>query len=318
MDRDVLYVSTIASCKSISQAAEKLYITQPSLSRYISHLEHDLGLALFSRSSQGISLTDAGRVYIKYAEEILSVYQQMQTELSELRRREQNEKFIIGMVMNGTSLMTDKIKRKYQELHPHHDFEIIDVTCDEIEFKLLSASVDMAIGPKPKNELAFAMKELNKELLIACVPVEYDVAAQAEEREGYPFRWIDVSCLERYPFVMQTDSSSVRIAQDRIFRERGIVVVPVQEYSNSLSALMGAELQKTCCIVHENMLSYIRAPESMNYYVIGDDETTPSSYLIYLQSKTPSQYEMDAVKAIDEVYASLLRDMHSKMRKLGK
>ena len=57
--KDIIYVLTAAECKSISRAAEILYISQPALSRYISKLERELGLALFERSGEGIRLTDA-------------------------------------------------------------------------------------------------------------------------------------------------------------------------------------------------------------------------------------------------------------------
>lgn len=51
------YVLAVAECKSISKAAELLYISQPSLSRFISSLEQELGILLFERKSNGISLT---------------------------------------------------------------------------------------------------------------------------------------------------------------------------------------------------------------------------------------------------------------------
>ena len=51
----------VASSKSISIAAENLYITQPSLSRSMKLLEDELGLTLFIRSSDGVRLTDSGK-----------------------------------------------------------------------------------------------------------------------------------------------------------------------------------------------------------------------------------------------------------------
>ena len=45
------YVLAVAECKSISKAAELLYISQPSLSRFISSLEQELGILLFERKS---------------------------------------------------------------------------------------------------------------------------------------------------------------------------------------------------------------------------------------------------------------------------
>ncbi|MFR1061218.1 MAG: LysR family transcriptional regulator [Enterocloster sp.] len=70
MERDIDYVIAVAECGSISQAAEMLYISQPSLSRYISSLEHDLGVGLFVRTINGTELTEAGKIYLKYAKEI--------------------------------------------------------------------------------------------------------------------------------------------------------------------------------------------------------------------------------------------------------
>lgn len=53
MERDIDYVIAVAECRSISQAAEVLYISQPSLSRYLSNLENELGFSLFVRTING-------------------------------------------------------------------------------------------------------------------------------------------------------------------------------------------------------------------------------------------------------------------------
>lgn len=70
MDKRIEYIIAVAECKSISKAAEILYISQPSLSRFCSKLEDELGLRLFERSGSGVSLTEAGAVYVMYAKEM--------------------------------------------------------------------------------------------------------------------------------------------------------------------------------------------------------------------------------------------------------
>ncbi len=62
----------VASSKSISIAAENLYITQPSLSRSMKLLEDELGLTLFIRSSDGVRLTDSGKSLLPAVQNILS------------------------------------------------------------------------------------------------------------------------------------------------------------------------------------------------------------------------------------------------------
>ena len=58
------YVLAIAKCGSLSQAAAKLYISQPALSEAIQNLEDELGFSIFSRSHLGMSLTSEGESFI--------------------------------------------------------------------------------------------------------------------------------------------------------------------------------------------------------------------------------------------------------------
>ncbi|AMB93682.1 LysR family transcriptional regulator [Aerococcus sanguinicola] len=68
---DFKYFQTVASELSLSQAANKLYISQPSLSNAMTKLEKELDVTLFTRSSRGISLTTDGEEFLQYANQIL-------------------------------------------------------------------------------------------------------------------------------------------------------------------------------------------------------------------------------------------------------
>ena len=58
------YIIAIAEEKSLSKAAERLYLSQPALSQRLKKLEDELGTQLFTRERDGLTLTDAGRIYI--------------------------------------------------------------------------------------------------------------------------------------------------------------------------------------------------------------------------------------------------------------
>lgn len=66
------YAVEIAKTKSISKAAENLYMGQPNLSRAIRELEESLGITIFNRTSKGISITPDGEEFLQYAKRILS------------------------------------------------------------------------------------------------------------------------------------------------------------------------------------------------------------------------------------------------------
>ena len=63
----------IASEKSFTQAAEILFVSQPSLSKQIKTLENRLGILLLNRNGNKISLTEAGNVFLQYSERILAL-----------------------------------------------------------------------------------------------------------------------------------------------------------------------------------------------------------------------------------------------------
>lgn len=66
------YAVEIADTKSISKAAERLYMGQPNLSRAIKELEEDLGIVIFERNPRGIKVTPEGEEFLQYARSIIS------------------------------------------------------------------------------------------------------------------------------------------------------------------------------------------------------------------------------------------------------
>lgn len=80
--RELRYFLAVAREESILKAAEALYVSQPNLSRQMKHLEEELGQPLFLRGSRKITLTEAGALLKKRAEEILELYEKTETELS--------------------------------------------------------------------------------------------------------------------------------------------------------------------------------------------------------------------------------------------
>lgn len=82
------YAITVARCGSVTQAARKLYMAQPNLSRAISELEQNLGFPLFIRTRQGMTLTAQGERFLKEAEAML---EKLEALAQECRREKRSE-----------------------------------------------------------------------------------------------------------------------------------------------------------------------------------------------------------------------------------
>jgi len=65
------YATTVAECKTISAAAEKVFISQPSLTASIHQLEEEMNIKIFSRTNKGIDITPEGQEFLGYARQVL-------------------------------------------------------------------------------------------------------------------------------------------------------------------------------------------------------------------------------------------------------
>ena len=84
-EKDLLIFLTLADTGNLTRTAEKLYLSQPTLSKRLQNMEADLGAALFLRSKQGVTLTPAG-------EAAREVIQRTARELNTLREQLQMRK----------------------------------------------------------------------------------------------------------------------------------------------------------------------------------------------------------------------------------
>ena len=81
------YVITIAETGSLGKAAEKLFLSQPSLTHAVKELEKELGLPLFHRTSKGVSLTTDGLRFLPYARQVEAQYLHLMEEFGQIEKR---------------------------------------------------------------------------------------------------------------------------------------------------------------------------------------------------------------------------------------
>ena len=82
--KEIDYILTIAECGSLSKAADKLLMTQPSLSQFLQQFEAQLGCQLFLRTTRGVVPTVAGKAFIDDAVMIQRLYRETQIKLRDI------------------------------------------------------------------------------------------------------------------------------------------------------------------------------------------------------------------------------------------
>lgn len=109
--KELNYVVTVANEGSISRAAEKLFMSQSSLSQAIRVLEQDLGTSVFVRTTRGVRPTAAGDAFISHAKQILQQYRAACSEAADIENLNGGTVIFGISTYRGTYLLPPVLKQ---------------------------------------------------------------------------------------------------------------------------------------------------------------------------------------------------------------
>ena len=140
----------VATAKSFLDASNKLFISQPAISKSISKLEEELNITLFYRANKGITLTSSGELLYNYLKDIRDSLLSCERVLVSMNNIEEG-KIIIGVQSHIVrNYLMDKID-SFRSKHPKVLFELIDLPTNELIEKLEDRKVDFVIDSTPIN-----------------------------------------------------------------------------------------------------------------------------------------------------------------------
>jgi DNA-binding transcriptional LysR family regulator len=128
-----------------SAAAEKMYISQPAVSRLLSDLENSLGFSLFDRRKGRLYPTDEAAEFFRSVEESFLGFQKLESVASQIRSRTPSELKIACTSAISSSLLPIVLK-EHKKFFPNERISILTLPMSEIAMKLQTNSIDLAVG----------------------------------------------------------------------------------------------------------------------------------------------------------------------------
>ncbi|WGY48466.1 LysR family transcriptional regulator [Vibrio sp. ABG19] len=185
--RHLRYFVVVAEEGNLTRAAEKLFITQPPLTRQIKQLEEEIGATLFIRKARGLELTDAGSFFLEQAKQLLD---KMDTTIEDTQRiaRHRKSLFSIGFV---PSVFYGQLPLMVRRLRQNKNLEIVlhELKTQEQVEALKSGKIDIGFGRVNISDPDVEQELLFNEPLIAAVPVGHpltDHPPSLQELAAYP------------------------------------------------------------------------------------------------------------------------------------
>lgn len=144
MIKNFEYFLMIVEEGSLSKAAERLYVSQPALSKYLKRLEEEIGIELFDHSCSPLALTYAGEQYLKYISEVDRLDKQMIKELSELKANKRG-RLKIGLALWRSSCILPEILPLFNARYPDIELELLEGNSEFLVSNLLKNRMDVCI-----------------------------------------------------------------------------------------------------------------------------------------------------------------------------
>ena len=189
------YVYEVYAQRSFSAAAKKLFISQPALSAAVKKVEKQLGVMIFDRSTNPITLTQAGRVCIESIEKMRALQHNMLNQLNDLSEMKSGSVIVSGENFIASFILPEiviEFMHSYDQIH----VELIETHTHDLKQQLLEEKVDILVAHDFDPEL-FVSYPLSDETLLLCVPESFTVNARfascrlsdaAIETKGYLHR----------------------------------------------------------------------------------------------------------------------------------
>ncbi len=270
--KDLTYVAAIAKYQNITKAADSLYVTQPTLTKFLQNLERDLGQKLFRKLGHRFVLTYAGERYVKKATEILNLKKELDQEMSDVIKNNQGSLKIAFPVMRGTYMLPCTLPI-FNSLYPNVRLNILEADSSSLENMLLNGEADLAFFNLPIKSPDIDYEVIGHEELLLLIPSTNPVSFLGVKKDGLDYPWMDLHLLEKEPFIMQIPGQRTRQVVDQLFKDHRIEPIIKLQTSNITAEAALAARGYGCCFVTESHLRHIKPLDHVSFFSVGSPRT---------------------------------------------
>ena len=240
--RHLRYFVALAECLNFTRAAERVHITQSTLSHQIRQLEEEIGELLFERVGKRVLITERGELFLSYAAKALKEVDQGMAALKESARG-LTGKLRIGSTHTFNQGFIPECIATLLVRHPTVKVAASEFTADDIGERLASGALDLGISYRPRTVGDLWFEPLYNEQMVLVVSPQHPLAGRKR------IRLVE---LHRQPLVLLPEAFATRAMLDECFRACDAEPLVVVEMNTLAPMLALVERTQIGAIVSEN------------------------------------------------------------------
>lgn len=289
------YVYQLYKEGSFTKAAQKLFISQPSLSSAIKKIENEVGSELFERNGNCIKLTEVGKEYIVATEKIISAEKEFKNRIDDIYNLKKG-KITVGGSNYISSYILPRIVKRFTSLYPNITVNLIEGKSVLLREMIKNEELDVIIDSfsNPVNE--YKGYSLVTEKIFLCVPKEniindklkaYQISPESIYNEqidldNVPTVSIEVFKNEKF-ILLSNGNDMYNRAMDAFGNRFNPEVIFRVEQLNLSYALTNSGMG--LCFITDTFLKCANFPKNVILYNVGDVNLSRTLYIVHKQNR---------------------------------
>jgi len=271
----------VASLKSFSEAAEKMFISQPSVSVRIKALEEELGVLLLDRSkAREPVLTEAGRIFLDYAYSIINLQEDCREKLSGQREQATGMVYLGASTVPGTYLLPSLLS-DFNKTSTSIEFNASILDTSAVLEGVLNYSYDLGFVGLVKEDDRLVYSDLADDELVLCAK------PGLIPRPGYE-KGVPVELLFRHHLLIREKGSATRQLLEKKLAESDFNIgnLPGITYINNLEAIKQAVREGLgIAVISKLAVQDLVSAGAVDVFPIGDLDLKRKLYLVYHRTR---------------------------------
>jgi len=279
--RHLRYFIAVAEALSFTKAASKLRLAQPSLTRQVRNLEAELGVQLFTRANNRVTLTEAGHRFLFDAKKLLAQCAESVAAIQGLARGE-NSQLNIGYVAHGHSSLLPASLGAFRKLFPQVALNLFDLSSAEQYRALEGQRIDLGfVGLRPiSTERDLLCARIADDQILVALPLQHPLAKLKTLRltDLAPYFFIGMSD-HSHPGVREWLLETCRLAgfTGKILQETDTEAIAIRFVADGLGVALIPE--QMSALPHEGVLLRPLTPKLLRESTIAWRSDNPSTPL---------------------------------------
>lgn len=263
----------VANSKSFLDASNKLFISQPAISKSMSKLEEDLGILLFYRANKGISLTPSGETLYRYLKETKDLLFACERVLISMNDVEEG-RIVIGVQSHIVrNYLMDKID-SFRLRHPKIVIELIDLSTSALIDKLEERKIDFVVDSTPIETVYNNIEIKPICSLSTCFVKSVNNKSKVKT----------IKALEKENIILPVSRSSLRKNLNKCFNEADANINPILEFETEELIIEATRRNLGVGYVVKSAIQYLVDAEILEYINIKEELPKMEINLVFINN----------------------------------